>query len=211
MNKITSMRLAINLIKFLIFWSCFSSCTDNCGCNVENHDFEHNDSVIKVIDSVGIWNKLDLVNLDEYQNNSYRLGIFPSFYCEKRVFTLVNIPDSSFIVVNYYDTSDDLEIILTKREKYYLDNSQVLEFEKQLDDNCFWTTKSDGRPSLDGITWIIEGKIKTNNSCSKRNSHIVLRKATDSIFFELCDKFLTLARTSFNEQNDFNSECWTGH
>lgn len=201
------MKNVIKLLYALLTFATISACTDTCKCSVDASLLEYNDSVKQSIDSIYFWSAFGLKDLHSFPDNAYRLAIIPSWECDKRVYTLVQNNDSAYIYVHKYSFDHYYKYSLISKEKYILDTSKLKEFESMLKNNCFWTKKSDEEETLDGVSWVLEGKINDKNSYSNRNSHIVCRKTDDSTFFMFCDKFLNLANSSYVEQNRINYEC----
>lgn len=206
------MRFRLFALLFSIFTIAISSCGDKCNCIVDKLTIANNDSLKNSIDINKIWRKFQLTNIDSGNVTEYRLAILPSYHCEERIYTLVIDPIEPYIVVNYFNKFEDDKFTdtLSRVIKIKLNKVKIEAFEEYIRSSCFWTLKSDGEPTLDGVTWLIEGHVTKQNVCNNRNSQIVWRKSEDLAFRNLCNEFLKLANTNYTEQDMFNSKCWKG-
>ena len=98
---------------------------------------------------------------------------------------MINDQNSSYITVKYLNEKEDGKYVdsLDRVERHDLTKHQVKSFEKCLNENCFWTMKTDGEKTLDGVSWHLEGYNVKMNACSNRNYHMVLISIPDSSLY----------------------------
>ncbi|MCB0839914.1 MAG: hypothetical protein KDD99_24760 [Bacteroidetes bacterium] len=187
-------------ILLAILITSFYSCQNRCTCQFEPKTILANDLSINTLSvEESLWDNYQIPKLAP---DSYRLTIVPSYKCQKRVFSLINHPDSIYIETYILGDSTHSELIKP-------DLVMINKFQKAINESCFWIMESEPEPVLDGTTYLLEGRLSEENSCSKRVYHFVGRKQGDSTFWALCDQFLKMANTSLAEQNAINHLCWT--
>jgi hypothetical protein len=182
-----------------------TGCLDNkCDCSIEDRILTFNEEKLQILNfEEDIWGRMGLSNLKNEKAETFRLLTTPNFIDSTQktsiVYTLKKIDKEALLTVehfaaeNFPTTPADSVVSV---QKYKISNQEWTQFEKLVNNSCFWTMLVDEPRVLDGITWMLEGYTNSTNYCTRKNFHLVVARTHENEgFFDIANKLIDMANS----------------
>ncbi len=198
------MKVQKSVIPIILTFLSILSCSDKkpCNCTVNEEINAYNDSLLEnqAWDN-SIWSQLGISDLKEDKIPGYRMLVLPNWPDTMNgptLYYLINDSISPKLIVRHYSRISNWNPqlkITYHSDTFAISIDEIADFNRSVEENCFWTMLVSEPQVLDGIYLSIEGYSIEPNACTERRyHHTEVFTSTNKAFFNVTNRLIKLER-----------------